>query len=133
MPRREGLWVGEFYFASSHFCAFLDCSQAWRYSTMKCVTLGSFHWRFTALEDLVSSDKLQSIPKACPNLFNFTPCYSLGRLKLLWWCGQSGEVGLDSDLCLKLSRKALSSLSESLCTGSSCSVFSTKFAVVRPI
>lgn len=73
-----------------------------------------------ALGGLVSSDKPQRLPNACPNLFNFTPHYSLGGLKLLWLCGQSKETGFDSDLCPRLSMRTLSSLSESFCTGSVC-------------
>lgn len=92
-----------------HISSFLECSQSLRHFTMKYVTLGSFRGRFMALGGLVSSDKLQRLPNACPNLFNFTPRYSLGRLKLPWLCGQSEEAGFNSDFCLKLSTRALSS------------------------
>lgn len=87
-----------------------------------------------ALGGLVSSDKLQRLPNACPNLFNFTPHYSLGRLKLLWLCGQSEEAGFDSDFCLKLSTRALylhdQSQSELL---QPVPLFSTKFTGIRSI
>lgn len=72
------------------------------------------------LGGLVSSDKLQRLPNACPNLFNFSPHCSLGRLKLPWSCGQHEEAGFDSDLCLKLWIRALSSWSESFWIGSTC-------------
>lgn len=107
----------------------LVCSQAQRWSTMKCVTPGSCLWRFMASWDLVSSDKLQRLPNACPNLFNFIPRYSLGRWKLLWLSGQSEEVGFDSDVCLRLSTRALASWSKPLCIGST----STKLTAVRSI
>lgn len=118
---------------SPHVSSFLECSQSLRHFPMKHVTFGSFHWRFMALGGLVSSDKLQRLPNACPNLFNFTPRYSLGRLKLPWLCGQSEEAGFDSDLRLKLSTRALSSWSESLRIGPLVLLFSTKFIGVRSI
>lgn len=92
----------------------LDRSQTQRLSTMKCVIPGSCLWRFMASWDLVSSDKLQRLPNACPNLFNFIPRYSLGRWKLLWLSGQSEEAGFDSDICLRLSTRALASWPEPL-------------------
>lgn len=118
-PRgKVNAYVG--FFLPVHTSSVLDCSQAQKPSTTKCVTLGSFHWWFMALWGLVSSDKLQRLPNVYPNLFNFTPCYSLGRLKLLRLCGQSEETGFGSDLCLKLLTRALSSWSESVYIGSTC-------------
>lgn len=110
-----------------HTALLLACGQSLRHPTTKYVTLGSFHWRFMALGGLVNSDKLQRLPNACPNLFNFTPRYSLGRLKLPWLCGQSEEAGFDSDLCLKLSARALSSWSKSLWIGSTCTTLFCQF------
>ena len=55
-----------------YISSLLDCSQACRHSTVRCVTLGRFHWKCMTLGDLISSHKLQGPPNACPNHFNFT-------------------------------------------------------------
>ena len=120
------------YVASAYISPLLDCSQVWRHSTVRCVTLGSFHSKCMTLGDLISSDKLQGPPNACPSHFNFTPHESLGRLKALELCGWSEEASFDSDLCPKLLSGAPTPWLVTLCW---LNLFytSTKFTGVRSI
>lgn len=66
-----------------------------------CVTLGRFHWKCMTLGDLISSDKLQGPPDACPNhLTSHLIVFRKTESPRVVWVGE--EASFDGDLCPKL-------------------------------